>query len=179
MSESRFQRASSEGRIGSRNAVGAALCGLLIVGAAELGLRLHPLVGAVELVPVLLGGMLLGRRFLRQAASQTPEASPHDGSAVDDADVLQLPGARPSVEVLGVQVVDEAEFTRRTALLSRRQREVVRLAISGLTARHIGARLFISERTVETHLANAYDRLDVHSRAELIAELRHAEARAS
>jgi DNA-binding CsgD family transcriptional regulator len=45
--------------------------------------------------------------------------------------------------------------------------EVVLLVLSGMTAREIGASLFISERTVETHLAHAYSKLGVSSRFEL------------
>jgi DNA-binding CsgD family transcriptional regulator len=52
--------------------------------------------------------------------------------------------------------------------LTPREREVVRLAEEGLSAREIGKRLFISERTVETHLANAYAKLGVSSRLELV-----------
>jgi DNA-binding CsgD family transcriptional regulator len=52
--------------------------------------------------------------------------------------------------------------------LTRREREVISLAISGLTAREIGSRLFIGERTVETHLANVYAKLGIGSRAELL-----------
>jgi DNA-binding CsgD family transcriptional regulator len=55
--------------------------------------------------------------------------------------------------------------------LSQRQQEVIQLVLQGMTARQIGARLFISERTVETHLANVYERLGVHSRMELIHNL--------
>ena len=59
-------------------------------------------------------------------------------------------------------------FALPLSKLSNRQQEVVALVIQGLSAREIGARLFISERTVETHLANVYERLDIHSRRELI-----------
>jgi DNA-binding CsgD family transcriptional regulator len=52
--------------------------------------------------------------------------------------------------------------------LTAREREVVRLAVDGLTAREIGFRLFIGERTVETHLANAYAKLGVDSRLDLV-----------
>jgi DNA-binding CsgD family transcriptional regulator len=53
--------------------------------------------------------------------------------------------------------------------LSRRERDVVLLAAQGLRSADIGAQLFISQRTVESHLANAYGKLHLHSRAELIA----------
>jgi ATP/maltotriose-dependent transcriptional regulator MalT/DNA-binding SARP family transcriptional activator len=54
--------------------------------------------------------------------------------------------------------------------LTRREREVRELAAQGLAARDIAARLVISERTVETHLANIYRKLGVRSRVELIAQ---------
>ncbi|HEY6379205.1 MAG TPA: AAA family ATPase [Candidatus Dormibacteraeota bacterium] len=52
--------------------------------------------------------------------------------------------------------------------LTPRQRDVVRLAVEGRTAREIGGRLHIGERTVETHLANAYVKLGVASRVDLV-----------
>jgi DNA-binding CsgD family transcriptional regulator len=52
--------------------------------------------------------------------------------------------------------------------LSRREREVALLAVEGLSARVIGERLYISERTVETHLANVYAKLGVRSKLELV-----------
>ena len=48
--------------------------------------------------------------------------------------------------------------------------EVVRLAAKGLTNPQIGQRLFISPRTVQTHLAHAFRKLDLSSRVELAAE---------
>jgi DNA-binding CsgD family transcriptional regulator len=48
--------------------------------------------------------------------------------------------------------------------------EVVRLAAEGLTNPQIGQRLFISRRTVQTHLAHAFRKLDISSRVELAAE---------
>ena len=52
--------------------------------------------------------------------------------------------------------------------LSGREREVARLASEGCSAREIGARLFIGERTVETHLANVYAKLGVASKMDLV-----------
>lgn len=51
--------------------------------------------------------------------------------------------------------------------LSRRERQVARLAVEGLTAREIADRLFISQRTVESHLASVYAKLGVHSKLDL------------
>jgi DNA-binding CsgD family transcriptional regulator len=47
--------------------------------------------------------------------------------------------------------------------------EVVRLATEGLTNPQIGQRLFISRRTVQTHLAHAFRKLDISSRVGLAA----------
>jgi DNA-binding CsgD family transcriptional regulator len=52
--------------------------------------------------------------------------------------------------------------------LSKREREVARLAGKGMTAGEIAAELFISERTVEGHLANVYAKLGVSSKLELV-----------
>ena len=41
------------------------------------------------------------------------------------------------------------------------------LAATGLSAKEIGKQLFIGERTVEGHLARAYTKLGVRSKAEL------------
>ncbi|HEV2477464.1 MAG TPA: helix-turn-helix transcriptional regulator [Candidatus Dormibacteraeota bacterium] len=51
--------------------------------------------------------------------------------------------------------------------LTRRELEVAALASHGLTAAEIGSQLHISERTVESHLANAYAKLAIHSRSAL------------
>jgi DNA-binding NarL/FixJ family response regulator len=52
--------------------------------------------------------------------------------------------------------------------LTAREREVARLAIEGRTAREIGDRLFIGQRTVETHLANVYSKLGISTRLDLV-----------
>jgi DNA-binding CsgD family transcriptional regulator len=51
--------------------------------------------------------------------------------------------------------------------LTAREREVAQLAADGLSAKEVGERLFIGERTVEGHLARAYAKLGVVSKVEL------------
>jgi DNA-binding CsgD family transcriptional regulator len=61
--------------------------------------------------------------------------------------------------------------------LTAMESDVVRLTVEGLTNRQIGERLFISRRTVQTHLSHALTKLEVSSRVGLAAEAaRHASA---
>jgi DNA-binding CsgD family transcriptional regulator len=54
------------------------------------------------------------------------------------------------------------------ATLTRRELEVARLAASAYTAAEIAHRLHIGERTVESHIASTYLKLQIGSRSELI-----------
>jgi DNA-binding NarL/FixJ family response regulator len=53
--------------------------------------------------------------------------------------------------------------------LTRREREVLELLSAGLQQRDIAKRLFISPKTVATHIQRILSKLDVHSRAEAVA----------
>jgi DNA-binding CsgD family transcriptional regulator len=98
------------------------------------------------------------------------------------ATYLELPGSdhRPWLGDVDA-IADEIEVflsgrksrpLRRTArgidALSRREREVALLAARGQTAPEIAERLFLSKRTVESHLAAVYVKLGVESKTELI-----------
>jgi pimeloyl-ACP methyl ester carboxylesterase/DNA-binding CsgD family transcriptional regulator len=52
--------------------------------------------------------------------------------------------------------------------LSRREREVALLASRGETAQEIADHLYLSKRTVESHLVTIYTKLGVHAKTELI-----------
>jgi DNA-binding CsgD family transcriptional regulator len=73
---------------------------------------------------------------------------------------------------------DQRRFAARTprprhsaedglAALTAREREVVDLATAGLTNREIAERLYLSRKTVETHLSRAFAKLHVRSRVDL------------
>jgi DNA-binding NarL/FixJ family response regulator len=59
-----------------------------------------------------------------------------------------------------------------TPMLSERELEVGRLILAGLTHKQIGARLFISAKTVEHHVARMKTRLGADGRNELFGRLR-------
>jgi pimeloyl-ACP methyl ester carboxylesterase/DNA-binding CsgD family transcriptional regulator len=50
-------------------------------------------------------------------------------------------------------------------LLTPREREILRLVASGKSNREIAEALLVSERTVARHIANVYEKIDVHTRA--------------
>lgn len=61
------------------------------------------------------------------------------------------------------------------ASLTPAEHDVVRLATGGLTNKDIAARLFVSPRTVQTHLTHIYAKLGLTSRVQLVQEAaRHA-----
>lgn len=62
---------------------------------------------------------------------------------------------------------DGAPRPDELAPLARRESEVARLVAEGLTNKEIGARLFISDRTVETHVRSILAKLGMRSRAQV------------
>ncbi|MFD0365457.1 LuxR C-terminal-related transcriptional regulator [Nocardia sp. GCM10030253] len=87
----------------------------------------------------------------------------------------QEPAARPPAPAVvpdGRQGSASAPATKAAAILSEREREVAELVLLGLTYREIGARLYISAKTVEHHVARIRRRIGARSRSELLSMLR-------
>jgi DNA-binding NarL/FixJ family response regulator len=55
---------------------------------------------------------------------------------------------------------------RQGSVLSKREREVLRLIGKGMSNREIGKELFISTRTVKFHISSIFEKLDVKNRTE-------------
>ena len=62
----------------------------------------------------------------------------------------------------------------RFPILTMREAEVLSLWIRGLSSSLIAARIGVSARTVESHLAHVYDKLGLRSKAEAMARLANA-----
>jgi len=62
----------------------------------------------------------------------------------------------------------DRQAQERYAQLSEREREVLGLIVAGLTNKEIGRALDVSPRTVETHRANLFAKLEAESLAQLI-----------
>jgi DNA-binding NarL/FixJ family response regulator len=76
-------------------------------------------------------------------------------------------GAKPDLEWLEAakSVSMPASASPRPHGLTARELQVLRLVAAGKTNRIIASELFLSEKTVDRHLSNIFDKLDVSSRA--------------
>ncbi|MFI6290388.1 ATP-binding protein [Nonomuraea sp. NPDC050790] len=75
--------------------------------------------------------------------------------------------AAAELRACGVPLPDRARAGDRLDVLTPQELQVVRLAVTGASNREIGAQLFLSPRTVASHLYKAFPKLGVASRAEL------------
>ena len=83
-----------------------------------------------------------------------------DDDTRDDARRMVIDAFGGIVE--GVESMERQRAT--TPILTDREKAVLVAAADGLTAREIGRRLGVSERTVTTHLNHIYRKLNVSSR---------------
>ena len=113
--------------------------------------------------------------------AQARGGSHRDGAAFLEAalDLYERVGARSdearvnaALRALGVRRGRRGRRARPThgwGSLTPSELEVIRLTTEGLTSRAIGERLFISPRTVQTHLAHVFSKLGCSNRMELVA----------
>jgi DNA-binding CsgD family transcriptional regulator len=118
-------------------------------------------------------GALLRRVGRRREARETLRAG---------LDVAYHCGALALVELAREELVAVGVRPRRSALsgvdsLTPSELRVAKLATSGLTNPRIAQELFVTLRTVEMHLSNAYGKLGIRSRRELADALGHASER--
>jgi DNA-binding CsgD family transcriptional regulator len=97
-------------------------------------------------------------------------------------DIANACGAHAMAKRALVELVATGARPRRPALsgpesLTPSEHRVAELAVGGASNREIAAALVISTKTVETHLAHVYRKLEVRSRADLAGALEHERRR--
>jgi DNA-binding CsgD family transcriptional regulator len=89
-------------------------------------------------------------------------------------------GAQPWAERARIELRASGEHIRRrdpTAAeeLTPQELQIALLVAQGLRNRDVGARLFLSPKTVEFHLTRIYRKLEIHSRSELVRRIEDVE----
>ena len=65
-----------------------------------------------------------------------------------------------------MQSTTRSDSTERVARLTKREIEVLSLIAQGHSSREAADTLYVSKRTVDFHLANIYDKLQVNNRVQ-------------
>ncbi|RMH65142.1 MAG: DNA-binding response regulator [Calditrichaeota bacterium] len=98
------------------------------------------------------------------------DASPHE---IIHAMKSVLQGAAPMNAYIAKKVLD---LFRKLAAppahygLTGREKEILKLLVDGFSKKQIAATLFLSYHTVDTHLRNIYQKLEVHTRSGAVAK---------
>jgi DNA-binding NarL/FixJ family response regulator len=86
-----------------------------------------------------------------------------------DADGMSLLARQARAELLATGARPRRPASTGPQALTPAERQVTSLAATGHSNRDIAARLYITRRTVETHLTHSFAKLGISSRAELAA----------
>jgi predicted ATPase/DNA-binding CsgD family transcriptional regulator len=148
-------------------------------GQAELAAQL---LGAADTTRTEVGANVMA--FLAPSLTQAEESAVaklgatrfaaefEAGRLLDRAAAFELAlgkGVRAAVSARGAVAAEPAPDGVGTGPLGRREADVARLVADGLTNKQIGTRLFISERTVDSHVRSILNKLGFSSRAQIAA----------
>jgi two-component system, LuxR family, response regulator FixJ len=109
------------------------------------------------------GTVDLCRRAFKSGAAEFLEKPVDDDALLDALQKAVRQHVKSRERVRG-----DRQARDRYAHLSEREREVLGLIVEGLTNKEIGRALELSPRTVETHRANLFAKLEAGSLAQLI-----------
>jgi DNA-binding NarL/FixJ family response regulator len=99
-----------------------------------------------------------GSRRARRCAGRWTEPAPPGAEVV---------AVRARAELVAAGARPQRERSSGPDALTASERRVVDLAVAGSSNREIAQTLFLTQKTVETHLSSAYRKLDISSRREL------------
>jgi DNA-binding CsgD family transcriptional regulator len=166
---------------GTNRAVGVALRTAALVGGAHR--RIEQLTEAIEVLRSSPARLELARALVDLGAAC------RRGGLISEARVHLREGLDLAHELGGLALADLARDElitaggrpRRDAIRGRdaltpSELRVAQLAAAGQTNRQIAQGLFVTRRTVETHLTSSYEKLGIRSRSELAAALAESHA---
>ena len=163
---------------GAPSAIGIALRALALVGpSAERRGRLEDALAVLAHSPARLEHARvlvdLGATF-RAAGQRTAARAPlREGLALAARCGARALERRARTELAAIGIRPRTTDRTGAASLTPSERRVVELAAAGGTNRQIAQTLFVTEKTVETHLGRSYRKLDISSRRQLPDVLAH------
>jgi predicted ATPase/class 3 adenylate cyclase/DNA-binding CsgD family transcriptional regulator len=151
-------------------------CLAVLAGEDDSHREAARLFAAAESIRQRMGAV---RFKIYDAGYQASVAALRDTMGEQDFDAAWAEGAALSVEeAIAYTQRSRGQRKRPTsgwASLTPTERDVVRLVSEGLANNDIATRLFVSPRTVQTHLTHVYTKLSLSSRVQLVQEAaRHA-----
>jgi DNA-binding CsgD family transcriptional regulator len=130
-----------------------------LLGAAE---TVRTQAGA-SLIPILAPMIATAEDVAVAAIGQSKfEAELNAGKRLSRDEAIRLALGEPDP-----RAVRAAENDKAAGLLGKREADVAQLVAEGLSNKQIGAKLFISERTVDSHVRNILNKLGFNSRAQI------------
>lgn len=151
-----------------RQGIGAIVLDVRMPGISGLAVLDSLMAQSVDQPVVMLTGhgtVDLCRRAFKSGAAEFLEKPVNDELLLETLQAC----VRLHVKSRQRQQVD-LQARNRYAQLSEREREVLGLILSGLTNKEMGRALQVSPRTVETHRANLFAKLEADSLAQLIRQ---------
>jgi predicted ATPase/DNA-binding CsgD family transcriptional regulator len=134
--------------------------------------RAARLLGAMEGLRVEMG-VIVNNGFEPALSSATESVRAALGPARFESALLD--GRRMSRDDALRLALREASTPGRSGPLGQRETDVAQLVADGLSNKEIGARLFISERTVESHVRNILNKLGFNARTQIASWVAAAE----
>jgi two-component system, LuxR family, response regulator FixJ len=151
-----------------RQAIGAIVLDVRMPGISGLTVLDKLMAEGVDQPVIMLTGhgtVEMCRRAFKAGAAEFLE------KPVDDEALLEALQSAVRQHVKSRERLSAGREAReRYAQLSEREREVLGLIVAGLTNKEIGRALTLSPRTVETHRANLFAKLETASLAQLIRQ---------
>lgn len=149
-----------------RNSIGAIVLDVRMPGISGLTVLEKLIAEGVDQPVIMLTGhgtVDMCRRAFKSGVAEFLE------KPVDDQKLLDTVQAAVQQHVRSRERNrDDRDARERYAQLSAREREVLGLIVAGLTNKEIGRALDVSPRTVETHRASLFAKLEAESLAQLI-----------
>jgi DNA-binding NarL/FixJ family response regulator len=163
-------------RIGGESPTGSPSCVVLYAGGMEEG-YLEGMRRIRELypdVPLLVLGsqqdLELASFALKKGADGFVHAQMHPSQVLKAVEVVQKGELAAPRQLLG-HLMSQNE-NPKIGDISARQREILEMAVEGLSNAEIARRLFLSDSTIKQHLRSAYKVLGVHNRTQAAKTMR-------